>query len=64
MKYELEVCALVAHEGADEVYFTELRIISEPGGPCIRFATTPTKDKKEATWVLGVLQSFLKEHRK
>lgn len=64
MKYELEVCALVAHEGADEVYTTELRIVPTPGGSCIRFATTPTKDKKEAQRVLGVLQSFLKVSRK
>lgn len=64
MKYELEVCATVAHEGADEVYTTELRIVTEPGGSCIRFATTPTRDKKQAHHDLGVLQSFLKASRK
>ena len=64
MKHELEVCATVAHEGADEVYSTELRLIPKEGGACIRFATTPTRDRKEAQGHLAALMAFLKESRK
>lgn len=64
MKHELEVCAHVSHEGADEVYTTELRLVPTAGGACIRFATTPTRDRKEAQAHLAALMAFLKEHRK